>query len=202
MRYKIKTPVAYTRKMKTMLFFRWFFYAFSLVTVYSIMNGGFFGLCQPYFIISLAIGVSVREAEFSSAIFGIFCGFMLDMSLGTLFGFFAVFLMPCCFFASLLSRNLIKINLLNHIICTCITTAFLFGAHYLFNYAIWNTQGREIVLFKILVPSFVLTALTAPLMLFLTRLIANRLGNAETIDIDGAVHDVLSKSEENKNRSV
>lgn len=198
MRYKIKSPVAYTRKMKTMLFFRWFFYSLALAIVYSIMSCGIFELWQPFLIISLAIGVSMREQEFSSSVFGIFCGLMLDISLGTLFGFFAVFLMPCCFFTSLLSRNLIKLNFLNHIFCTTASTLLSFAAYYLFNYIIWNTSGREIVLVRILIPSFFATVVTAPLMYFLTKFIAGKLGLADSININEAVEDVVEKSEENK----
>lgn len=198
MRYKIKSPVAYTRKMKTIIFFRWFFYSLTLAIVYSIMSCGIFGLWQPYLIISLAISVSMREQEFSSSVFGIFCGFMLDISMGTLFGFFAVFLMPCCFFASLLSRNLIKVNFLNHIICTSVSTLFSFAFYYLFNYIIWNTAGREIILFKILIPSFFATAVTAPLMFFLIKLIAGQLGLADTVNINEVVEEVVEKKEDNK----
>lgn len=198
MRYKIKSPVAYSGKMKAKVFFRWFFYSLALVTAYSIMSCGIFGLWQPYLIISLSIGVSMREQEFSSSVFGILCGFMLDISMGTLFGFFAVFLMPCCFFTSLLSRNLIKVNFLNHIICVSVSALFSFSAYYLFNYIIWNTQGREIVLLRILLPSFFATAITAPLMFFLTKFISGKLGHTDTININDAVEDVVEKSEDNK----
>ena len=200
MRYKIKSPIAYTRKMKTMLFLRWLFYSLSLAVVYSIMSCGIFELWQPYFIISLAIGVSMREQEFSSSIFGIFCGLMLDISLGTLFGFFAVFIMPCCFFTSLLSRNLIKTNFLNHIFCTSASTLLSFAAYYFFNYIIWNTQGRSIILLRILIPSFFATVITAPLMYFLTKFIAGKLGLADTININEAVEDVVEKAEDSREK--
>lgn len=196
MRYKIKSPVAYTRKMKTMVFLRWLFYSLSLIVVYSIMSCGIFKLWQPYLIISLAIGVSMREQEFSSSVFGIFCGLMLDISVGTLFGFFAVFLMPCCFFTSLLSRNLIKVNFLNHIFCTAVSTLLSFAAYFLFNYIIWNTVGREIVLVRILIPSFFATVITAPLMYFLTKFISGKLGLNDTINLNEAVEDVVEKTEE------
>lgn len=198
MRYKIKSPVAYTRKMKTVVFFRWFFYSLALVIFYSIMSCGIFGMWQPYLIISLAISVSMREQEFSSSVFGVFCGLMLDISMGTLFGFFAVLLMPCCFFTSLLSRNLIKINFLNHIFCTAASALFSFSAYYLFNFIIWSTPGMEIVLVRILIPSFFATVLTAPPIYFLIKLIAGKLGLTDSININEAVEDVVEKSEENK----
>ncbi len=198
MRYKINPNVAYTRKMKIKVFFRWFFYSLSLVLLYSIMSCGAFGLWQPYLIFALAIGVSMRETEFSSSIFGIFCGFMLDISMDTLFGFFAVCIMPCCFITSLLSHNLIKVNFLNHLIFTGVTALLSFSLYYLFNYVIWNTERRGIIITSILLPSFIATLLTAPLMFFLTRFIASKFGLEENEQLDEAVEEAVDKAEEKR----
>ena len=198
MRYKINPNVAYTRKMKAKVFFRWFFYSLSLIILYSIMSCGAFGLWQPYLIFALAIGVSMRETEFTSSIFGIFCGFMLDISMDTLFGFFAVCIMPCCFIASLLSHNLIKVNFLNHIIFTGAAALFSFSLYYLFNFVIWHTEGRAIVITNILLPSFIATIITAPLMFYLTRLIASKFGLEQNEDLDEAVEEAVDKANEDR----
>lgn len=200
MRYKINSNVAYTRKMKTKVFLRWFFYSLCLIILYSVMSCGAFGLWQPYLIFALAIGVSMREQEFSSSIFGIFCGFMLDISAGTLFGFFAVCVMPCCFLTSLLSRNLIKANLLNHLLFTGGTALFSFAMYYLFNYVIWSTEGRELILTKILLPSFAATLVTAPLMYFLTRFLALKFGQEQSENLDEAVEEAVDKADEERKR--
>lgn len=200
MRYKINSNVAYTRKMKTKVFLRWFFYSLCLIILYSVMSCGAFGLWQPYLIFALAIGVSMREQEFSSSIFGIFCGFMLDISAGTLFGFFAVCVMPCCFLTSLLSRNLIKANLLNHLLFTGGTALFSFAMYYLFNYVIWSTEGRELILTKILLPSFAATLVTAPLMYFLTRFLASKFGQEQSENLDEAVEEAVDKADEERKR--
>lgn len=200
MRYNINSNVAYTRKMKTKVFLRWFFYSLCLIILYSVMSCGAFGLWQPYLIFALAIGVSMREQEFSSSIFGIFCGFMLDISAGTLFGFFAVCVMPCCFLTSLLSRNLIKANLLNHLLFTGGTALFSFAMYYLFNYVIWSTEGRELILTKILLPSFAATLVTAPLMYFLTRFLASKFGQEQSENLDEAVEEAVDKADEERKR--
>jgi len=198
MRYKINTAVAYTRKMKTKVFLRWFFYSLSLIILYSIMSCGIFGLWQPYLIFALAIGVSMREQEFSSSIFGIFCGFMLDISMGTLFGFFAVCIMPCCFIASLLSHNLIKVNFLNHLMFTGGTALFSFALYYLFNFVIWNTPGRIAIITVILLPSFIATLVTAPLMYFFTKFLASKFGLEQNENLDDAVEEAVDKADEEK----
>ncbi|MCM1054265.1 MAG: hypothetical protein NC394_01975 [Bacteroides sp.] len=198
MRYKINSAVAYTRKMKAKVFLRWFFYSLTLVILYSLMSCGVFGLWQPYLIFALAVGVSMREQEFSASVFGIFCGFMLDISAGTLFGFFAVCIMPCCFITSLFSRNLIKVNMLNHLLFTGGTALISFSLYYLFNYVIWSTEGRGLIVTKILLPSYAATLVTAPLIYLLSKFIASRFGLEQNENLDDAVEEAVDKAEEKK----
>ena len=198
MRYQINSGAAYTRKMKIRIFLRWFFYALTLVLLYSLMSCGAFGVWQPFLIISFAIGVAIHEHEFSSSIFGIFCGFMLDIAMDTLFGFFAVLMMPFCFLVSLLARNLIRVNFINHLISTVITTLFSFFMFYLFNYMIWDISNREIVISGVLLPSFIATAVTAPLMYFLSRLIWRKLTLDDSSDLIEAVEEAAENAEESK----
>ena len=198
MKYRMNIGGGYTRKMKIRIFLRWFFYALTLVLLYSLMSSGTFGTWQPFMIISFAIGVAIHEHEFSSSIFGIFCGFMLDIAMGTLFGFFAVLLMPFCFLVSLLARNLIRVNLVNHLISTVITTLFSFSMYYLFNYVIWNVSSREIVITSVLLPSFIATVITAPLMYFLSKLIWRKLTLDDSSDLIEAVEEAAENAEESK----
>lgn len=198
MRYQVNLGGGYTRKMKIRIFLRWFFYALTLVLLYSLMSCGVFGTWQPFLIISFAIGVAIHEHEFSSSIFGIFCGFMLDIAMDTLFGFFAVLMMPFCFLVSLLARNLIRVNFINHLISTVITTLFSFFMFYLFNYVIWDVSSREIVLSGVLLPSFIATVVTAPLMYFLSRLIWRKLTLDDSSDLIEAVEEAAENTEESK----
>ncbi|MCH5200879.1 MAG: rod shape-determining protein MreD [Oscillospiraceae bacterium] len=198
MKYRINLGGGYTRKMKIRIFLRWFFYALALVLLYSLMSSGTFGAWQPFLIISFAIGVAIHEHEFSSSIFGIFCGFMLDIAMGTLFGFFAVLMMPFCFLVSLLARNLIRVNFVNHLIATAITTLFSFSMHYLFTYVIWDVSSREIVILNVLLPSFIATVVTAPLMYLLSRLIWRKLTLDESSDLREALEEAAESADESK----
>ena len=198
MRYQINSGGAYTRKMKMRIFLRWFFYALTLVLLYSLMSCGVFGVWQPFLIISFAIGVSIHEHEFSSSIFGIFSGLMLDIAMDTLFGFFAVLMMPFCFLVSLLARNLIRVNFVNHLISTVVTTLFSFSMLYLFNYLIWNVSNRWIIISSVLLPSFIATVVTAPLMYFLSRLIWRKLRLDDSSDLIEAVEEAAENADETK----
>lgn len=198
MRYQINSGGGYTRKMKMRIFLRWFFYALTLVLLYSLMCCGVFGAWQPFLIISFAIGVAIHEHEFSSSIFGIFCGLMLDIAMDTLFGFFAVLMMPFCFLVSILARNLIRVNFINHLISTIVTTLTSFSMFYLFNYVIWNISNREIIISNVLLPSFIATVVTAPLMYLLSRLIWRKLRLDDSSDLIEAVEEAAETTDESK----
>lgn len=176
MKYRINSAKAYTKRMKTQIFLRWLFYALVLLFSYCLMCCGAFHTWQPYFIICLATAVSMREQEFSSSMFGAVCGFLLDIATGTLFGFHAVLLLPCCLMLSLLSRNLIKVNFINHAALNCITALIVFGMFYLFNFIIWNEPNSDIVFWNVFFPSFIATSIMAVPMYFLIKIIAGKFG--------------------------
>ena len=183
MKFRVVSNRAMTRKMKTQVFLRWFFYALTLMLAFSLMSCGAFRTWQPYFIIPLCIGVAMREQDFSSSVFGIFCGFFLDIGTGMLFGFHALILMIACMFTSLLSRNLIKVNILNHLICTAITTLLTFTLFYSFRYAIWDLDGAELLIWRIYLPSFIATCVTSFSLFLLTKFIATHLGLEEVKEV-------------------
>ena len=174
MKYRINSTKSYTKKMKTQVFLRWFFYALVMLFFYCLMSCGAFNTWQPYMIICLATAVSMHEQEFSSSVFGIFSGFLLDISAGTLFGFHAALLMPCCMFISLLSRNLTKANFINHVIMNAVVSLLIFGMRYIFEYVIWKTPNSSVVLLKIFIPSFAATVVMAIPVYFLVRLISRK----------------------------
>lgn len=189
MKFRVVSNRAMTRKMKTQVFLRWFFYALTLMVAFSLMACGAFKTWQPYFIVSLCIGIAMREQEFSSSVFGIFCGFFLDIATGMLFGFHALILMLASMFTSLLSRNLIKVNLLNHLICTSITTLLTCILAYSFRYGIWNLEGAELLIWRIYFPSFIATCVTSFLLFLLTKFIATHLGLEEVQEVQSENKD-------------
>lgn len=189
MKYRIITAKALTRKMKTRIFLRWFFYALVLLFFYSLMCCGAFKTWQPYLIIPLAAAVSMYEQEFSSSVFGIFCGLLLDMATGSLFGYHALVMMPLCLLTALLSRNLIKVNFINHLIVSVLTCGLLLMFTYIFQYVIWSRPNSEIVLLRVMLPSLAATAVMSAPVYFLTRLIAVKLGHGETKQLDEAANE-------------
>ncbi|MCL2637013.1 MAG: hypothetical protein FWD48_01455 [Oscillospiraceae bacterium] len=158
---------------------RWAFYFLMLLFFYMLMTGGFFSRWQPLFMIPLAIAVSMFEREIGSALFGAFCGLMLDTACGNLFGMSSVWLMPCALAASLLVMNLIRPNLVNHlwlVTVTCIIMAFM---EFFFKYLIWDEPNSGIVLVIYIIPSYLSAIILSPAVFLLTRVIFVRLSEKE-----------------------
>lgn len=190
MRYQINSNIPRTKKMKIQLFLRWFFYALCLLFFYCLMYCGAFNRWQPYFIVSFTLAVSLNEQEVPSSVFGVICGLLLDIATGTLFCFHAIWLMPCCLITSLLSRNLIKENFLNHLIVTAISCILILSMHYLFNYVIWNEPNSSLVLFNVMLPSFGSTLIVSPLVFFIARRIDRRFTVKKKKELQDTVQDI------------
>ena len=189
MKYKINTAKALTRKAKMRIFLRWFFYALVLLFFYMIMSCGAFITWQPKLIIPLAISVAMFEREFSSSVFAVFCGFILDIAGGMLFGFTSVWLMPCALAASLLVVNWIRVNFVNQLWLSAVSCAIIGFMDYLFNYMIWDKPNSEIVLTGFILPSMISTVILSPAVYFLVKLIAGKFGEKENRELNEAVED-------------
>jgi len=152
------------------------FYFLILLFFFMLMSGGFFPRWQPFLIIPLAIAVSMFEREVAGALFGAFCGLMIDTACGNLFGMSAIWLMPCALAASLLITNLMRPNVINHlwmVTVTCIIMAFM---EYFFKFAIWGEPNSDIVLIMYIVPSYVSAIVLSPLVYLLIRTVSVKFG--------------------------
>lgn len=116
-------------------------------------------LLKPLLLIPLALCVSMYEDELNSAIIGVLCGFLLDISCGKLVGFNALILMFSCVITSMLFTNLLRQKFFNIVV---VSTLFCFCQQYLdyfFYYSIWNKENAEIVFDLYTIPCWIITSL-------------------------------------------
>lgn len=171
MKYRISSNRTLSKRELQLTFLKWLLYVLCLIIFYMIMRSGAFSKWQAFLIIPLAVAVSMRERELSACVFALFCGYFIDISCRFIFGFSAVWLMIVCIGASLLSRNLIRVNFLNFIwICT-LATALEFSMDYLFNVLIWNIPDGEQLSRILILPSAIATILFSPLVYLLVKYI-------------------------------
>lgn len=175
MKYRILMNEAFTPRQKRRNFIKWLFYSLTLLFLYVIMRAGIFSHWQPVLIIPLAVAVAMNESELSASIFALFCGYLMDIACGYIFGFSVVWLMPVCVAASLLVKNLIRRNLFNFVVITVAAVILQFSMDYLFNVAIWNIQGGEIILTASILPTAISTIILAPSMYYFVKLLNKKL---------------------------
>lgn len=159
----------FSRKNRTRVFLKWLCLSLLLLLFYMLMCSGAFKTAQPMLIIPFAIAAAMHSREVGSSIFGIFCGFAIDMACGNLFGMSSVWLMPCCLFTSLLVMYLIRVNFINHLWISALTCLIMAFMDYFFNYFIWDTQNSIIVLTNYILPSYILAIVFSPVVYFLTK---------------------------------
>lgn len=175
MKYRILVNEVFSREEKRRRFIKWLIYASSLLLFYVIMRCGIFDIWQPVLIIPLAVAVAMHETELPAGIFALFCGYMIDIAYAFIFGFSVVWLMPVAIAASLLVRNLIRLNLFNYCVITAAAVLLEFSMDYLFNVAIWNIEGGEIILTSSIIPTAISTFVLSPLIYYFIKLINRKL---------------------------
>lgn len=133
-------------------------------------NGGPVGLV----LFPLALCVAVYEKEIPAAVFGACAGLLLDLSLGKLPGFTALWLLLSCAGTSALFSQLLRKNIVNYLISTAVSGGLYLWIDYYFYYKIWAFEGYRLVLRKILWPSALKTLLWS-LPVFLAVYMTERL---------------------------
>ncbi|MBO6303312.1 MAG: hypothetical protein J6N15_12835 [Ruminiclostridium sp.] len=186
MRFSISSREELSRTEKRYRVIKWATLSLLMIVFYVMMRAGIFGLWQPVFIIPLCAAVSMHEDELSSCIFALFCGFMIDMASGYVFGFSAIWLMTVSVVSSLLVRNLIRVNLINFCIIAAAAVFIEYSMDYLFNILIWNIPKGEVILVSSIIPTAAATMVVSPAVYYLVRSIETRLASESmnTIDYD------------------
>ena len=186
MRFSISSREELSRTEKRYRVIKWATLSLLMIVFYVMMRAGIFGLWQPVFIIPLCAAVSMHEDELSSCIFALFCGFMIDMASGYVFGFSAIWLMAVSVISSLLVRNLIRVNLVNFCIVAAAAIFIEYSMDYLFNIMIWNTPKGEVILVSSIIPTAAATMVMSPAVYYLVKSIETRLApeSMNTIDYD------------------
>jgi len=168
---------------------RWFSYSLVLLLFYMLMAGGLFRAWQPILIIPLAVAAAMREVELNAAVFAAFCGLIIDLACGKLFGFSSVWLIPCCLAVSLLVSHLIKVNLINFIWLNAVVCAFMALTDYFFRYFLWSRDTNAFILTRFTIPSHLSAIILSPLVYFIVRFISRKFSLQKKIRLSSTEED-------------
>ena len=150
-----KRRVSRTRAAVLRGVLRWVLFAALLLLFYLFMGNPLIrGYC-PLLLISLATAVAMREDDLAAGIFGVFCGLMIDLANGvTVLGFSSLWLLVTCPVISLLTRFLIKANMISHFVLNAIVCVIMAGMDMLFLHWVWEGSQCGISFVKVVLPSY------------------------------------------------
>ncbi|MDR1754628.1 MAG: hypothetical protein LBR74_06970 [Eubacterium sp.] len=185
MKFNITSTTYLNRRQKLQVFAKWFLYSLSLIIVFMIMTSGIFESWQPFLMLPLATAIAMHEGELNSSIFATFCGLLMDIATGKFFGFSAIIMLPAAMLTTLLARNLIRSNIINHLWLTAAACLALGGMQFLFEYIIWDYDGQELIFKQYIFPSYASPVLLAPLFFLLIKWIsATFMANEKNVNRD------------------
>ena len=162
------------RTEKISLVVKWFFYGLLVVVAYVYMTTVKSFFPKPLLLIPIAINISMRESEMTSAITGLICGYVLDMACGKLVGFNAFLLMIFCLFTSLLFQYLMRQNVINIIAITFVATIIQGLLDFFFYYAIWGYDKVGSVFTNEILPSMIFTIIWSGILYVIVKFIYNK----------------------------
>ncbi len=167
---------ARTRRAMMKVVIRWAFYVALMILFYLFLcNPLIKGFC-PLLLIPLATAVAMHEGDLSSGIFGMFCGFLMDMASGSsIVGFYALWLLFACPCISLLSRFLIKVNFISHFVINVVVSAAVAILDMLFLHWVWEGTQSIFSFVRVVLPSYFGAILFSVPIYFLISLVVSRL---------------------------
>ncbi len=192
---KISRIKARTRRARLRGFLRWLCYSLVLLLFYLWEVAPLIRGWCPLLIIPLATAVAMFEGEFAAGVFGVFCGFMLDIASGTLIGFSSLWLLTACPAISLLGQFWLKRNWVTHLVMNTITVILICGLDFLFLHWVWERELSGISFMYSLLPAYLWAiALSLPVYL-LIRFISMSFRPKEERRLEEAVADSSDEEE-------
>lgn len=168
---------------------KWAVFSVLAILIYGFSTAGGGGP-KALLLFPFAMAAAVFEPEIPAAAFGAVCGLLLDVSLGKLTGFTALWLYLCCAGISMLFCQLLRKNIINFtVVFTLLGLIFLYIDYY-FYYKIWAFEGFELVLTKRLIPSALKTLAWAVPIYGLVYLLERICGDPRKLNIEEQVENI------------
>ncbi len=168
-------------RRRLLLVARWLCYALLLVVCYTLQtNRTLFRLgdIRPLWLPAACLVLSVWEDVFPGALYGMFAGLLWDLSSNRLAGFFAAFMMLCCFLCGSVTQLFLRRTLFNTSMLCLGSLLLVTGVDYLFNYVLFSLPQRGSYYVGTLIPTIVYTVAISAVLYPLCRLIS-RIGRSE-----------------------
>ncbi len=148
---------------------RWLLYYVMIFSEFIFMTSG--TLLKPIILIPTALYISINNNLFASAVTGAFCGFLIDVSCGKLFGYNAVILTVSCIMVSLLFEFYFRSKFVTFISISAVVSYIQCWLDYKFYYEIWNYDHLEIIFNDYTLKVWAYTVISSVFVFLLLKLV-------------------------------
>lgn len=134
---------------------------------------------RPVLLFPVAVSIAMLETELPAMSFGIVAGLFVDFGFGGALGFHSLTMAVICYFVSVLSRTVLRVNMGAAMLMGMWTIAVFVILGWLYQY-VWN--GYSYISYALLhhyLPKYMYTLLLFPLIFMLTRGLARAMRSPE-----------------------
>lgn len=165
---------------------RWVLYYLLIFLSFIIMTSG--TLYKPILLVPLAIAISINNNIYGSAVTGAFCGFLIDICCGKLFGYNAVILAFFCILTNLVFELYLKNRFINYLMITAVVSYIQCWLDYKFYYQIWDYENVGRIFVRVSLRVWAYTVISAFFMYLLVKLVNKLLMPKEHLTIEEAIN--------------
>jgi cell shape-determining protein MreD len=145
-------------------------------------------LYKPILLVPLAIAISINNNIYGSAVTGAFCGFLIDICCGKLFGYNAVILAFFCILTNLVFELYLKNRFINYLMITAVVSYIQCWLDYKFYYQIWDYENVGRIFVRVSLRVWAYTVISAFFMYLLVKLVNKLLMPKEHLTIEEAIN--------------
>lgn len=181
---RIKAPKE-KRILRIKTTFRWIAYLLVIFICFIIMTSGTW--LKPILLVPAAMCISMRNGQLSSAFTGAFCGLLIDVACGRLFGFNAVILAALCAMVSLVFELYLRQRFFNYLWITAVAALVQLWLDYKFYYQIWSFSDSDLIFRTVTMKVWIYTIISALVVYPVYRLIDRLLMPKTHLTIEEAI---------------
>lgn len=150
-------------------FVRWVLYYILILLGFCMMTAG--SWLKPVVLVPIALAIAAGNNIYGSVFTGAFCGLLIDVACGRLFGFNAVIMAVLCVICSLVYQLWLKNRFINYLWTTALFSYIQCRLDYEFYYKIWRYADVENIFVHTTLRVWAYTVISAVFVWLLIKLI-------------------------------
>lgn len=166
---------------------RWFLYVLIIFVSFTAMTTG--SWTKPVLLVPVALCIAVSNDTMISAYIGAFCGFLIDIACGRLFGYNAVILTIFCAAVSLVYELYLRKKFFNYLWITALVSFLQCWLDYKFYYQMWDYPDVERIFHNVTLKVWIYTMISSVFIYIIFALINRFLMPKEHLTIEDVIRN-------------